>query len=68
VEISREFCDRRRGSLSEFSPLELDWLYRTAATLIYLQQESSASLFADGVMHIKNVLKQVSARWRAAGR
>ncbi|KAJ5811851.1 hypothetical protein N7474_008152 [Penicillium riverlandense] len=67
VEIGREFCDRLRASLSEFSPLELDWLYRTAATLIYLQQESNGAPFDDGVMHIKNVLKQVNARWRAAG-
>jgi hypothetical protein len=68
VEIGRESCGGLRAGLSGFSPLELDWLYRTAATLIYQQQESNAAIFDDSVIHIKNVLKEVNARWRAAGR
>lgn len=55
------------GSLEEFPPLALDWLYRSAVAHVYFADDAKPSEWDKEIYELKEALEFVSQRWRAAG-
>lgn len=68
VGIIQSFRDGNRGTLDEFPPIAVDWIYRSAIAHISLGYDTRSTEVNQEILELKGALEQVSHRWRVASK
>jgi hypothetical protein len=55
------------GSLDEYPPLAIDWLYRSSVAAVFLAHHTHSPTWNKELAELKTALRIVSQRWRSAG-
>ncbi|KAL6907335.1 hypothetical protein GGI43DRAFT_258588 [Trichoderma evansii] len=64
--IAEEYLAGERGTVDETCPLFLSWLYRSAATTIFIYQETGDIKHQEQLLPVQKSIQDISQRWLVA--